>query len=637
MNLVSGRVLIPTIDPGKLAASNEKYRDIIELSREGISIHNIAYVAQESWLRNATIRENILFGEAYDKDRYEEVLNVCALKPDLRILVAGDMTEIGERGVTLSGGQKQRVALARAVYSSRQILLIDDCLFYDSTPIGRIINRFSRDMATVDGYAVDSIVYWFAGISTVLAVNFVVSAAIPAFLIAAILITGSLLMIAFYYLNTSREIKRLESNGMSPLLSLFGELIQGVTTIRAFGAKKYYIKEAINRISAQNRPYYAVWAANRWLAIRVDTVSALVSATTAMFIILNIDWMDAGMAGFILSYAMSFSNDMLWVICNYSANEMNMNSVERIMQYLKVEQEAALESTPENKPSAMWPQKGDVWIENLVVEYTPGVPVLHDISLSAKHGERIGVVGRTGAGKSTMSLALLRFIEASKGRIVLDGIDISKIGLEDLRRNVTIIPQDPVLFNGTIRFNLDPFDEYPDELLWEALRRTHLVSGNDSQASSSPSSVSEGPGYNDAPMVERMSGIFKRLDAEIKENGQNLSLGQRQLVSLARALIRRSKLIIMDEATASVDFDTDHRLQRTIRGPEFANSTLFCIAHRLRTVIDYDRVIVLENGKVAEFDTPYNLLQNEDGIFKSMCEDSGEYERLCAMARSKQN
>ncbi|KAJ2523870.1 hypothetical protein GGI11_001212 [Coemansia sp. RSA 2049] len=909
MTLVRGRVLLPTIQLCLLSENDTKYNDVIELSGEGLAIDDIAYVAQEAWLRNATIRENILFGEPYDHERYEEVLRVCALKPDLRILVAGDMSEIGERGITLSGGQKQRVALARAVYSSRRILLIDDCLsavdahtakhilmdcllsktklmqgrtrvlvthhvamclpyaqymvminkgritlkgtptelrsksaltlalaesvdskqnnldinnqkegvddigsveaskdkasaldthkggqpentvndsksedeynsehlkklaekqgidpnldisvlqgilikeeereeghvklevwktfmqacggklfwgwlvmifvvyeamsalrtywikihhssvywlgiytllgfacvawlvlmwysmfagrlkmartmhrrlarcvvhaaprFYDSTPVGRIINRFSRDMDTIDNGALDSIGYWLGGVIGVMTVYIVVSIAIPIFAIAALLTSGMFLMIAFYYLNTSRELNRLESNSMSPLLSLFGEIIQGTTTIRAFNVKHYYIMEAMNRISAHNRPYYAVWSTNRWLHIRVSAASALVSATSAGFILFNLDWIDAGMAGFILSYAMAFSEEMLWVIRDYSENELNMNSVERILQYLKIDQEAALESDPQHKPSPSWPRKGDMEIENLVAEYVPGVPVLHGISLTIKHGEKIGVVGRTGAGKSTMSLALLRFIEASKGKIVLDGVDISKIGLEDLRRNVTIIPQDPVLFNGSIRFNLDPLDEHPDELLWEALRRTHLIKENDSQdTSGSSSSISvssvvgrgESNGGNtngDGSSLERMAGIFTSLDAEIKENGQNLSLGQRQLVALARALVRRSKLIIMDEATASVDFDTDNRIQNTIRGPEFANSTLLCIAHRLRTIIDYDRVLVLEKGKVAEFDTPYNLLQNKDGIFRSMCEKSGEYEYLVSSATSR--
>ncbi|KAJ2115005.1 hypothetical protein IW146_002642 [Coemansia sp. RSA 922] len=954
MTLTRGRILLPTVDSRLDANGDYRYRDIIELSDEGLAIRDIAYVAQEAWLRNATIRENILFGEQYDASRYEEVLRVCALKPDFRILSAGDQTEIGERGVTLSGGQKQRVALARAVYSSRRILLIDDCLsavdahtakhilmecllsktplmlgrtrvlvthhvsmclpfaqyivmlregqvslkgnpaelqdqgvftkvlaelessenkeddvdakgkdaeqakltadvldeedpsksvndstsedeynlrrlkkiaeqrgldpdgdlsalqgtlvedeeresgyvkydvwltylnasgskwfwiisftlltvcqfslvmqdywiriwvastsnddalvgenmstaaltsavvpgslwsalsaplvalrasmpiynlnsglpgtlstlsseqqhhsaiywisiyvvigvvsvmwrviqmwfvysgairaarslhsrlvrrvvratprFFDSTPLGRIINRFSRDMYTVDESTMDTIVWWSCDILAVLSVLVIITAVTPTFIIIAAVVSILYVGIANYYLNTSRELKRLESTSMSPLLSLFGELILGVSTIRAFGAKHYYIKEALNRINAHNQPFYMVWATNRWLSMRIDFAGAIVSFACALFILASLDWLDAGLAGFVLSYALTFSERMLWVIRNYSTNELNMNAIERISQYLKIEQEADLLATPENKPPSDWPKTGSVQIEDLVVEYVPGVPVLHGISLTAEHGEKIGVVGRTGAGKSTMSLAFLRFIEAAQGRILLDDVDIAKIGLEELRRNVTIIPQDPVLFNGTIRFNLDPFGEYPDELVWDALKRAHLVRERGSQTTSTATSIYDGGDNSNEAGMERMSGIFTGLDAEIKENGQNLSLGQRQLVALARALVRRSRLIIMDEATASVDFDTDDRIQRTIRGAEFANSTLFCIAHRLRTIIDYDRVLVLDKGKVAEFDTPWNLLQREGGIFRSMCEKSGEYEHLVATAQRK--
>ncbi|KAJ2657885.1 hypothetical protein IWW48_004283 [Coemansia sp. RSA 1200] len=536
MTLVRGRVLLPTIDPNTLAEINPNYRDIINLSREGVAMYDIAYVAQEAWLQNATIRENILFGEPYNRERYEKVLRVCALKPDLRILAAGDMSGIGERGIALSGGQKQRVALARAVYSSRRILLIDDCL------------------SAVDAHTAKHIL-----------------------------------------------VECLASNS---------KLMQGRTRV------------LVTHHVAMCLPY-----AQYMVMINV-------SASAAAFILCGLDWIDAGMAGFILSYALAFSTETVLVVGGYSDNEMSMNSVERIMQYLNIEQEAALETDSENKPPAGWPTRGALQIKDLVVEYVPGAPVLHGISLSVEHGEKVGVVGRTGAGKSTISLALLRFLETKKGQIVLDGVDISKIGLEDLRRNVTIIPQDPVLFNGTIRFNLDPFDEHPDELLWEALRRTHLVREAESQANSSTASIVNTNGTDNKEVIslERMAGIFTSLDAEIKENGSNLSAGQRQLVALARALVRRSKLIIMDEATASVDFDTDRRIQNTIRGPEFANSTLLCIAHRLRTIIDYDRVLVLDNGRVAEFDTPHNLLQKEDGIFRSMCKESGEYAHMKTVA-----
>ncbi|KAI8321405.1 hypothetical protein GQ54DRAFT_276194, partial [Martensiomyces pterosporus] len=329
--------------------------------------------------------------------------------------------------------------------------------FFDSTPLGRIINRFSRDMQTIDEWTMDTIGWWIADILAVLSVFAIITAVTPAFIFVACFVALLYAGMAYYYLTASRELKRLESNTMSPLLSLFGELILGVSSIRAFGVKKYYVKEAINRIGAHNRPFYMVWATNRWLSVRIDFAGAAVSFACAMFILFSLGWLDAGLAGFTLSYALTFSERMLWVIRNYSTNELNMNAVERVGQYLKVEQEAPLESTPENKPPPAWPQTGNIEIESLVIEYVPGVPVLHDLSLSVKHGEKIGVVGRTGAGKSTLSLAFLRFIEAAKGRITLDNVDISKIGLEDLRRNVTIIPQDPVLFNGTIRFNLDPF------------------------------------------------------------------------------------------------------------------------------------------------------------------------------------
>ncbi|KAJ2091802.1 hypothetical protein IW138_001491, partial [Coemansia sp. RSA 986] len=953
MNLTSGRILLPTADPRIDVGMGRSYKDIINLSGETLAIHDIAYVAQEAWLRNATIRENILFGEPYDRERYEEVLRVCALKPDLRILCAGDMTEIGERGVTLSGGQKQRISLARAVYSSRRILLIDDCLsavdmptaryiltecllsktalmlgrtrvlvthhvsmclphaqfamvmhdgqikmkststethsrrelhkvlgklydcasdaslsdsknskgtsvtndikpedaynkerqeelaiqanndstenrialqgtlvedeereeghvkmeiwlkyfsacggkpfwiglvlmlilaealsafetywirmwivsigndnsggalgsltainntagtlneflhamymsvhrlfgpsiisdtgiaaianiqlssivssvwpksisggvrfegkgtvfwlgiysllcvaamawaalqwtfsffarvrasrhihrqllgsivhasprFFDSTPAGRITSRFSRDIETVDDDVLSTLVSWFGGIVSLLAIFFIISSVIPIFTVVAIIIMLLYASIAIYYLNTSRELKRLESNSMSPLLSLIGEISQGVSTIRAFSAKKFYIKESLNRLNLHNRSFYAVWTANRWLALRVDIASAAVTSICALLIIFNLDWIDASLAAFVLSYAMSFSGNMLWAIRDYNSNELNMNSVERIVQYLKIDQEANLDSTKENKPPVTWPRQGNVQVKDLTAGYVPGVPILHGVSFSVEHGEKIGVVGRTGAGKSTLSLTFLRFVEASKGQIVLDGVDISKIGLEDLRRNITIIPQDPVLFNGTIRFNLDPFDEFPDEIIWDALKRTHLVYKRDNDQSSEFSTDSESINISTTHMLvhgdNTNSGVFTSLSDVIKENGQTLSLGQRQLVAISRALVRRSKLIVMDEATASIDFETDDKIQRAIRGYEFANSTVFCIAHRVRTVIDYDRVLVLDKGKVAEFDTPLNLLQTENGIFRTMCMKSGEYDRLLELA-----
>ncbi|KAJ2610109.1 hypothetical protein EV177_004135 [Coemansia sp. RSA 1804] len=494
MTLVRGHILLPTISPHALAETLPNYRDIIKLSREGATIHDIAYVAQEAWLRNATIRENILFGEPYDLERYEEVLRICALKPDLRILAAGDMSEVGERGIALSGGQKQRVALARAVYSSRRILLIDDCL------------------SAVDAH-------------------------------------------------TAKHI-------LVECLSGSSRIMQGRTRV------------LVTHHVAMCLPYaqYMVMINGGRIALKGTPTELRNSNSLSPALIESLDNKNS----------------------KFSVKQNNNNKKN---------------TTPVNDRKSE-DEYNKEHLQKLAVKQ--GIDPSADLSM-------------------LQGILIKDEEQASKGQIVLDGVDISKIGLEDLRRNVTIIPQDPVLFNGTIRFNLDPFDEHPDELLWEALRRTYLVRDTESQATSTTSSTvnANNTDNKDVVALERMAGIFTTLDAEIKENGNNLSAGQRQLVALARALVRRSKLIIMDEATASVDFDTDRRIQNTIQGPEFADSTLLCIAHRLRTVLDYDKVLVLDNGRVAEYDTPHNLLQIKDGIFRSMCEEAGEYKRMIKAEDSK--
>ncbi|KAJ2661494.1 hypothetical protein IWW48_002361 [Coemansia sp. RSA 1200] len=548
----------------------------------------------------------------------------------------GAFWEIFNMYITCYGGIRAEKSLHKKLLCS---VMHATPQFFDSTPVGRIVSRFSGDMDNIDQGSISLLISWLSGFVSLATTLVIIVSVLPPFVLPAAAIIALCILIAYYYLATMREIKRIRMASMSPVISIFSEIINGRSTICTFGMKHCYLKEVLNRVGNANRLEFMNSLGNEWLEIRMYAISAAFTLICNLFILLNIDWVDAGLAGFMLTYASSFSSQINWAIYGYIYNERNMTSVERVVQYLKLDQEAPSESTPENKPSALWPKTGNVEFENLVAEYVPGVPVLHGISFSVGHGEKIGVVGRTGAGKSTMSLALLRFVEATKGRIVLDGIDISKIGLEDLRRNITIIPQDPVLFNGTIRYNIDPFEEYPDELVWDALNRVHMTREQTSHATSASTSIvgtanSENDGgVDDGELpLEWMAGIFSSLDDKIEQNGHSLSAGQRQLVAMARALVRRSKLVIMDEATASVDFDTDERLQRTIRGYEFANSTILCIAHRLRTIIDYDRVLVLDKGKVAEFDTPKNLLQKRDGIFRGMCEKSGEIEHLLAIA-----
>jgi ABC-type multidrug transport system fused ATPase/permease subunit len=325
----------------------------------------------------------------------------------------------------------------------------------------------------------------------------------------------------------------------------------------------------------------------------------------------------------------------------YAMNEMNMNALERVHEYLEIDQEPAahIEAT---KPQKSWPQAGSVKVENLVVQYAPDTPaVLRNISFETRPREKIGIVGRTGSGKSTLALSIFRFMEPTSGHVFIDGVDIHTLGLTDLRAQLTIIPQDPVLFSGTLRSNLDPFNEYDDAVLWAALKRSHLVDDGKSSSAVSQSSSSS---------TESIS-----LDSLVTENGSNWSQGQRQLIALARALVKRTALIILDEATSSVgksffffcnyseksniiisviDFDTDHQIQETIR-TEFRESSLLCIAHRIKTVADYDRILVLDQGQIVEFDTPYTLMKNKDGVFHQMCERSGEYAELWNIARAK--
>jgi len=320
------------------------------------------------------------------------------------------------------------------------------------------------------------------------------------------------------------------------------------------------------------------------------------------------------------------------VIRSYAEQEMSMNSVERIAEYLDLEEEppAIIECS---RPLPSWPQKGEIVVDHLVMKYSPETPaVLHNVSIKIKAGEKVGIVGRTGSGKSTLAISLFRFMDPASGSIEIDGIDITKIGVQDLRTKLTIIPQDPTLFKGTLRSNLDPFGDREDRELWEAVRRSHLVPST----STGPvvAAVNEGEEEEDsASTIVDPSKIT--LDTPVKQNGSNFSQGQRQLIALARALVRQSKIIVMDEATASVDNETDVKIQQTIRD-EMSSSTILTIAHRIRTIADFDRVIVMSAGEVVEFDRPLALMQKEGGLFRAMCEQSSDYEGLLAIAEEKE-
>lgn len=432
------------------------------------------------------------------------------------------------------------------------------------------------------------------------------------------------------YRHISRDLKRLSSVGTSPIYSHFTESLTGVITIRAYGVESQFINTLYEKVNAFVTPYYFLWMCNRWLYARVEVIGGFVSLFTGIFLILSLGKIDAGMAGISLFYARGFLESVYWFIRQYTTVEMHLNSVERIQEYFEIDQEppAYIEG---QRPPAAWPTTASVEVNNLVARYSDELdPVLHGVSFTTKPHEKVGIVGRTGSGKSTLGLCIFRFLEASSGSIVIDGIDISKIGIEDLRLKITIVPQDAILFSGTIRSNLDPFNEHSDQALWDSLERAHIAKRPKSNKPSVHSTENASTSDSIQEIEEGFVSNISSLDQKVSDGGSNFSQGQRQLLCLARALLRNSKLIIMDEATASIDHETDTKIQETIR-KEFVESTLLTIAHRLLTIIDYDRVLVLDQGRIVENDTPYSLIQS-NGIFRSMCEQSGEFNTLLSMA-----
>lgn len=426
------------------------------------------------------------------------------------------------------------------------------------------------------------------------------------FVIAAVLIAILYNYFAAFYRASAREMKRLDSMLRSILYAHFSESLSGLPTIRSYGAVDRFINDNKYFVDLEDRALFLTVTNQRWLAIRLDFLGAIMVFIVAIFAVVGVSGINPAQIGLVLTYTMSLSQ-MCGLVTRQSAEVENyLNSVERVVHYSRsdiIDQEAAHE-IKDKKPPQEWPSRGAIEFKDIVMSYRPGLPnVLNHISMQIKGGEKIGVVGRTGAGKSSLMLVLFRIVELSSGSINIDGIDISTIGLKDLRSKVSIIPQDPLLFSGTIRSNLDPFSLYDDARLYEALHRSHL-----SEA------------FFSTKIAEQRPSRLFTLDAQIESEGANLSVGERSLLSLARALVKDSKVVILDEATASVDLETDYKIQKTIQ--ELRGRTLLTVAHRLRTIIGYDRILVLDAGTIAEFDTPMELFMRRGGIFRSMCDQS---------------
>ncbi|KAL8585023.1 hypothetical protein ACOMHN_043659 [Nucella lapillus] len=469
-------------------------------------------------------------------------------------------------------------------------------VFFDTTPLGRVVNRFSKDVDTLDSSIPPSLQMFINCTIKVIGTILVISVTTPLFLLAALPLAVFYFLTQRFYVATSRQLKRLESTSRSPIYSHFGETITGATTIRAFHQQERFILQSESKVDENQVCYYPSIISNRWLAIRLEFVGNCIIFFATLFAVLGRDHLSPGIVGLSVSYAMNVTQTLNWMVRMTCELETNIVAVERVKEYTESTTEAEWQIA-DKKPASTWPEQGVVEFSNYQTRYREGLDlVLRGISCSVKSGEKIGIVGRTGAGKSSLTLALFRIIEAAGGEITVDGVSIGTIGLHDLRSKLTIIPQDPVVFYGSLRMNLDPFDSHSDEDLWQALEHAHLKAF--------------------------VQGLTAGLQYLCTEGGENLSVGQRQLLCLARALLRKTKILILDEATAAVDLETDDLIQATIRR-EFQHCTVLTIAHRLNTIMDYTRILVLDAGEIAEFDAPHTLLQNPDSIFYGMAKNAG--------------
>ncbi|GAU33770.1 hypothetical protein TSUD_393320 [Trifolium subterraneum] len=772
--------VVGTVGSGKSSLLASVLGEMFKISGKVRVCGTTAYVAQTSWIQNATIKENILFGLPLNIEKYREAIRVCCLEKDLEMMEDGDETEIGERGINLSGGQKQRVQLARAVYQDTDIYLLDDvfsavdaqtgsfifkeCILgalkdktvllvthqvdflhnvdsimvmregkvvqsgkYDellkagldfgalvaahessmeiaetsdkngddsaqSPKLARIASKekesvgekqSSQDQSKSDKtaaklvedeeretgrvnlkvykhYFTQAFGWWGIALMVAMSVAWMLSflagdywlaiataedSSVPSFtfiivyaiiaVVACIVVMARAFLFTYwglktsqsffigmlqsilhapmsffdttpsgrilsrvstdilwvdisipmlkYYLATSRELTRLDSITKAPVIHHFSETISGVMTIRSLRKQNAFSQENIDRVNASLRMDFHNNGANEWLGFRLDYMGVVFLCIATVFMIfLPSAIVKPEYVGMSLSYGLALSGLLSFTITMTCSVENKMVSVERIKQFTNLPSEAQWKIADKSPPQN-WPNHGTIELNNLQVRYRPNTPlVLKGISLTIEGGEKVGVVGRTGSGKSTLIQVLFRLIEPSAGKIIIDGINISNIGLHDLRSRFGIIPQEPVLFQGTVRTNIDPLGIYSEEEIWKSLERCQLK--------------------------EVVAAKPEKLEASVVDGGDNWSVGQRQLLCLGRIMLKRSKILFMDEATASVDSQTDAVIQKIIR-EDFADRTIVSIAHRIPTVMDCDKVLVIDAGLAKEYDKPSRLLE----------------------------
>nr|XP_023677559.1 multidrug resistance-associated protein 1-like [Paramormyrops kingsleyae] len=474
-------------------------------------------------------------------------------------------------------------------------VLLSPMSFFERTPSGNLLNRFSKEVDAIDCMIPEGLKMMLGYLFKLLEVCIIVLLATPFAVVVILPLTLFYAFIQSFYVATSCQLRRLESVSRSPIYTHFNETVQGASVIRAFGEQSRFISEANARVDHNQTSYFPRFVATRWLAVNLEFLGNVLVLAASILSVMGKDTLSPGIVGLAVSHCLQVTDILSWIVRSWTDVENNIVSVERVKEYADTSKEAPWTTENISLP-VTWPQAGTIVFQGYGLQYRRGLDwALKDISLSIQEREKVGIVGRTGAGKSSLALGIFRILEASKGMIYIDGINIAEVGLHDLRSRITIIPQDPVLFSGSLRMNLDPFDRYSDEVVWSALELAHLKSF--------------------------VSSLPDKLGHECSEGGENLSLGQRQLLCLARALLRRTKVLVLDEATAAVDLETDNLIQSTIRS-QFEDCTVLTIAHRLNTIMDYTRVIVMDQGQIVEIGTPSGLI-GQRGQFYNMCLEAG--------------
>ncbi|XP_057686609.1 multidrug resistance-associated protein 4 [Corythoichthys intestinalis] len=567
----------------------------------------VAYIVQDWWLAYWAEEQSILDGNDTMIHNFTNVKKELDL--DFYLGIYGGLT-----AATIIFGFLRTLLMFNMLVRSTQALhnsmftaiLRTQVRFFDVNPIGRVLNRFSKDIGQLDSIMPWTLVDFIQVFLQIVGVVAVAAGVIPWILIPVFLLLIVFLFLRRYFLETSRDIKRLESTTRSPVFSHLSSSLQGLWTIRAFRAEGRFQRDFDGHQDKHTAAWFLFLTTSRWFAVRLDGMCSLFVTVTTFGCLVLRDQLDAGSVGLALSYAITLMGMFQWGVRQSAEVENLMTSVERVVEYTELDSEASWET--QKRPPPGWPSKGMVTFDGVSFSYSPDGPkVLHNLKVTFQPKDKVGIVGRTGAGKSSLVSALFRLSEP-EGDIYIDGVLTSKLGLHDMRQKISIIPQDPVLFTGSMRKNLDPFNQHSDEELWNALQEVQLKS-----------------------VVEELPG---KLETVLAESGSNFSVGQRQLVCLARAILRKNRILIIDEATANVDPRTDELIQTTIR-EKFQECTVLTIAHRLNTIIDSDRILVLDAGRIHEYDEPYTLLLDSSSIFNKMVQQTGKQEAAALLEAAK--